>query len=151
MKVSRTQLERYMQIALDEAARAAQQGEVPVGAAVVRRDEVLSQAGNMIEGRRDATAHAEMLAIQAASERLGNWRLADCILCVTVEPCTMCTGAILQARIPVVAFGAFEPRYGALGSCYDLSQNEDVNLKVVAGIKEVEARSLLQRFFQQQR
>ena len=112
--------EHFMRLALREAERAAEHGDVPIGAVVVRDGELLAAAGNERELRRDPTAHAEMLAIRAAAEALGGWRLPDTTLYVTLEPCAMCAGAIVLARIPRVVFGAADPKAGAAGSVLDV-------------------------------
>ena len=109
-----------MRLALVEAAAAAEHGDVPIGAVVVRDGEVLAAAGNERELRQDPTAHAEVLALRAAAERLGGWRVADATLYVTLEPCAMCAGAIVLARVPRVVYGAPDPKAGAAGSVLDV-------------------------------
>lgn len=142
-------LEGWMGEALIEAQQAYQLGEVPVGAVIVVDDKIIARAHNLTENNKDPTAHAEMLAIRAAAMAIGNWRLNEAFLCVTVEPCTMCLGAILQARIATVVFGCKEPRSGALGSCYDLAMSEagDRKLRVIEQVREQECRELMTRFF----
>ena len=149
MRLPPERLIELMDLALAEAAIALHEGEVPVGAIVASADAILARDHNRIEQRRDATAHAELLAIQAASSAKKNWRLEDCVLCVTLEPCTMCTGAIKQSRIPVVVFGAQDPRLGACGSLYDLSQdprNGPVP-RVISGVQGEKCLALLKEFF----
>src|SRR5436190_13577915 len=112
--------EHYMRIALAEAEAALAEGEVPVGAVIVQHDRVIAAAHNQREQLRDPTAHAEMIAITQAAEALGSWRLADCTLYVTLEPCPMCAGAIVQARIPTVVYGAADPKAGAVHTLFRL-------------------------------
>jgi tRNA(adenine34) deaminase len=142
-----------MEIALEEARKAESHGDVPIGAAVLRRDEVLSRAGNERELRRDPTAHAEVLAIRAAAEALGGWRLPETTLYVTLEPCAMCAGAIVLARIPTVVFGTRDPKAGAAGSVLDILGEPALNHRpeVVAGIRETECADLLRAFFASRR
>jgi tRNA(adenine34) deaminase len=145
--------ERWMDEALREAHEALEAGEVPVGAIVVRDGLVIGRGHNEIEGRGTATAHAEMLALQMASGRLGDWRLEDCDLYVTVEPCHMCLGACYLSRISRVVYGAKQPRSGACGSQGDLHKARLFNhdIVVIGGILEDEALDLLKRFFQRLR
>lgn len=138
-----------MALALAEAERAGAAGEVPIGAVVVRDGVVVGAAGNAPISRVDPTAHAEVLALRSAAATLGNYRLPGCTLYVTVEPCTMCLGAALQARIATLVFGCHDPKAGAAGSLYDLTQDARLNhrIAVVRGIAEHRCRDLLQRFF----
>jgi tRNA(adenine34) deaminase len=138
-----------MSLALEQAALAAQNGDVPVGAIIVHNDQIIGSAYNEIEQRKDATAHAEILALQQAAKKFGNWRLNDCILCVTLEPCPMCTGAIMLSRIGTVIFGAADPARGAMGSLFDISQDKRIGPppRVISKIKEVESLELLKQFF----
>ena len=149
MRVTPDELHRFMGEALAEAALAEAAGEVPVGAVVVHEGAVIARAHNETEHRRDASAHAEILAIQRAGQASGGWRLTECLLVVTLEPCTMCTGAIRLARIPVVAFGAYDPRAGACGSLYDLSIDERLGPppRVIAEIRAAECAARLASFF----
>ncbi len=138
-----------MHAALEQAQAGAAQGEVPVGAIVVVGGEIVSRAHNEVESGKDASAHAEILAMRRAALSAGDWRLNDALLCVTLEPCTMCIGAAKLARIPTIVFGAEDPRLGAVGSLYDLSQdarNGPVP-RVIRGIEEERCRNLLQEFF----
>ena len=139
----------WMAVALAQAARAGELGEVPVGAAVVRDGVLIAAAGNAPIARSDPTAHAEVLALRAAAQGLGNYRLTGCDLYVTVEPCAMCVGAALQARIVTLVFGCSDPKAGAAGSLYDLTQDVRLNhrIVVVRGIEEERCRRLLQDFF----
>jgi tRNA(adenine34) deaminase len=138
-----------MRLALAEAERAAEHDDVPIGAAVVRDGEVIASAGNARELRADPTAHAEVLALRAAAERLGGWRIPDSILYVTLEPCTMCAGAIVLARIPRVVYGAADPKAGAAGSVLDVLSDPRLNHRpeVVSGVLADESAALLQAFF----
>lgn len=143
----------FMRRALQEAALAAEKGEVPVGAVLVVRGEVVAQAHNLRELQNDPTAHAELLAIRAASARLGSWRLVDAALYVTLEPCIMCMGAALLSRIERIVYGAKDPRGGAAGSLYDVSQDVRLNhrIEIRSGVLEVESGEVLKRFFKQLR
>ena len=138
-----------MNIALEEARKAEAHGDVPIGAAIFRDGELLARAGNERELRRDPTAHAEVLAIRAASEVLGGWRLPGTTLCVTLEPCAMCAGAIVLARVPTVVFGAPDPKAGAAGGVLDVLGEPALNHRpeVVAGVREAECATLLREFF----
>jgi tRNA(adenine34) deaminase len=142
-----------MELALQRAREAEAHGDVPIGAVIARDGEVLASAGNERELRRDPTAHAEMLAIRAAAEALGGWRLPDTTLYVTLEPCAMCAGAIVLARIPEVVFGAPDPKAGAAGSVLDVLGEPALNHrpKVTGGVMEEECAALLQRFFASRR
>ena len=141
--------ERGMELALAEARRAETHGDVPIGAAVLRAGELLAAAGNERELRRDPTAHAEVLAIRAAAAALGGWRLADTTLYVTLEPCAMCAGAIVLARIPTVVFAAPDPKAGAAGSILDVLAEPALNHRpqVIPGIRAAESATLLRNFF----
>jgi tRNA(adenine34) deaminase len=141
--------EKWMKIALEEATLAALEGEVPVGAVVVRNGELISRAHNRCERDRDATAHAEMLAIREASRVLGSWRMEDCTLYVTLEPCPMCTGAVINARIGRVVFAAKDARAGAMGSLVDLTAYPlQSRPACTVGVLQDEALSLLRAFFE---
>jgi tRNA(adenine34) deaminase len=139
----------WMAICLDEAAAAAAEGEVPVGAIVVRDDLLIARTHNAPIRLSDPSAHAEVLALRAAGQAVGNYRLPDADLFVTVEPCAMCIGAILHARIRRVIYGCPDPKGGALGSVIDLSNHPRLNhrIAVTAGVRADEARELLQQFF----
>jgi tRNA(adenine34) deaminase len=145
--------EAAMEIALAEARKAEGHGDVPIGAAIFRDGELLSRAGNERELRRDPTAHAEVLAIRAASEVLGGWRLPETTLYVTLEPCAMCAGAIVLARIPQVVYGTGDPKAGAAGSVLDVLREPALNHRpeVVAGVREAECATLLRDFFASRR
>jgi tRNA(adenine34) deaminase len=137
--------------ALEEARAAARHDDVPVGALVVRlaTGEVLARRHNERELRAEPTAHAEILAIRDAAERVGSWRLTGCALLVTLEPCPMCSGAALAARLDTVVFGAADPKAGACGSLYNLAADPRLNheLRVVDGVRAAEAAALLGEFF----
>ena len=145
--------DHWMKLALREARKAAAEDEVPVGAVVVHNSMVIGRGYNRTEGLADATAHAEILAIGAASDTLGDWRLEDCTLYVTLEPCPMCAGAIVQARIPTLVYAAPDPKAGACGTLYDIVRDERLNhtVEVVSGVKEAEAADLLRAFFRRLR
>jgi len=143
----------FMGEALRQAARASAAGEVPVGAVIARGGRVIARACNQVELLKDATAHAEMLAITQAEEVAGDWRLGDCTLYVTKEPCPMCAGAIVQVRLARVVYGASDAKAGAAGSALNLLQFPGLNHRcaITAGVREAEGRQLLQEFFAAQR
>ena len=143
----------WMQRALDQAVAAYDQGEVPVGAVIVHEDRVIAEAGNQRETLRDPTAHAEMIAITQAAEVLGSWRLLDCTLYVTLEPCPMCAGAIVQARIPFVVYGTPDPKGGACDTLFQLTSDIRLNHQaaVLGGVMREDSKALLQQFFREQR
>jgi tRNA(adenine34) deaminase len=151
--------EEFMRLALREAERALDAGEVPVGAVVVHHDSeetagrVIGSAYNQREQLRDPTAHAEMIAITQAAGALGSWRLAGCTLYVTLEPCPMCAGAIVLARLPRLVYGAADPKAGAVTSLYRLVDDPRLNhrAEVVAGVLAEPCGEILSRFFQQKR
>jgi tRNA(adenine34) deaminase len=142
-----------MRLALDEAEDAAEAGEVPVGAVIVHDSEVISRAGNATVSSSDATAHAELLAIQAASAVLGDQRLTGCTLYVTLEPCAMCAGAIVLSRVDRVVFGAWDDKAGMAGSVGDLLREPKLNHRpeVQGGVLEKECGRLLSEFFEKRR
>ena len=139
--------------ALELAKQAAEKGEVPVGAILVGNDVRIAEASNLREQSGSPIAHAEMLVIQAASEKIGNWRFVDTTLYVTLEPCTMCAGAIVLARIPKVVYGTTDPKSGAAGTLYNILQDERLNHRVelVSGVLAEESTALLKSFFQKRR
>jgi len=143
----------FMGEALRQAGRAFQAEEVPIGAVIVREGRIIARAFNQVETLRDATAHAEMLAVTQAEEAVGDWRLNDCTIYVTKEPCPMCAGALVHARLGRVVFGAADPKAGAAGSALNLLQFPTLNhrCEITAGVREPECRGLLQSFFAQQR
>jgi tRNA(adenine34) deaminase len=141
--------EEAMAVALEEARQAERHGDVPIGAAIYRDGEPLARAGNERELRKDPTAHAEVLAIRAAAEQLGGWRLPGTTLFVTLEPCAMCAGAIVLARIPTVVFGTADPKAGAAGSILDVLTEPALNHRprVIRGVREEECAAILRDFF----
>ncbi|MFO1423857.1 MAG: tRNA adenosine(34) deaminase TadA [Candidatus Competibacteraceae bacterium] len=143
----------WMGRALELARRAADTGEVPVGAVLVRGDEVIGEGWNQPIGARDPTAHAEVLALRAAAARVGNYRLVDSTLYVTLEPCPMCAGALVHARVARVVFGAVDPRAGAAGTVFDLLRSAALNhrAEVVGGVLAEECAALLRGFFRARR
>jgi tRNA(adenine34) deaminase len=138
-----------MQIALEEARAALDHDDVPIGAVVARDGEVLARAHNARERDQDPTAHAEILAIRAAADALGSWRLDGCDIYVTLEPCAMCAGAMVLARARRLVFGALDPKAGAVRSLYNLADDGRLNhrLEVTAGVLEEECSALLRDFF----
>lgn len=143
----------FMGEALRQAARAYEADETPIGAVVVREGRIIARAFNQVELLKDATAHAEMLALTQAEEVVGDWRLIDCTLYVTKEPCPMCAGAIVHVRLARVVYGTVDPRAGAAGSVLNLLQFPSLNhhCEITPGVRELECRSLLQNFFAEQR
>lgn len=145
--------DHFMQIALNEASAAFQEDEVPVGAIIVHSGRIIASAHNQREALHDPTAHAEMIAITQAAQSLGDWRLEGCTLYVTLEPCIMCAGAILQARVPIVVYGATDPKAGACGTLYHLLSDERLNHRctVIPGVLARPSGEILTQFFKQQR
>jgi tRNA(adenine34) deaminase len=145
--------EHFMKLALNEAELAFREEEVPIGAVIVHEGRVIASSHNMREQLHDPTAHAEMLAITQAADSLQSWRLEGCTLYATLEPCPMCAGAILQARIPVVVFGAADPKAGAVESLYQLLSDTRLNhrCEVVSQVLADSCGQILSRFFQNQR
>ncbi len=143
----------FMQAALDEAAVAESLAEVPIGAVVVLDGQIIGRGHNLRETSNDPTTHAEIIAIQQAAKRLNSWRLLDCTLYVTLEPCVMCMGAIILARIPQLVFGCRDPQAGAVGSIYNLAEDERFNHQVAVreGVLRQECSTQLSRFFQRLR
>ncbi|HEX4341783.1 MAG TPA: tRNA adenosine(34) deaminase TadA [Verrucomicrobiae bacterium] len=143
----------FMGEALRQAARAMEADEVPVGAVIVREGRIIARAYNQVELLKDATAHAEMLALTQAESVVGDWRLTDCTLYVTKEPCPMCAGAIVHTRLLRVVFGASDPKGGAAGGAMNLLNFPTLNhrCEVTSGVREAECRSMLQSFFAMKR
>ncbi len=135
--------------ALQEAEKAFEENEIPVGAVVVKDNKIIGRGYNQVERLKDATAHAEMIALTAASNTIGSWRLNECSVYVTLEPCVMCTGALLASRIENLFFSTFDPKFGACGSLYNLAEDGKTNHKinVYSGIYSEESKNLLQDFF----
>jgi tRNA(adenine34) deaminase len=145
--------EHYMRLALDEARTALHSGEVPVGAVLVRDGQILARGHNGPITQRDPTAHAEVVVVRAAAREIDNYRLAGTVLYVTVEPCVMCMGALIHARVARLVYGAADPRVGAAGTVFDLARDSRFNhrLEVTGGVLEAECRSIIQEFFQSRR
>ena len=143
----------YMRLALSEAERATRHGDVPIGAVIVLNGEVIASAGNERELRRSPVAHAEMIAIEQAASVMGSWRLLNTVLYVTLEPCPMCAGAIVQARIPRLVYGAADEKAGAAGTLYNICQDDRLNhcLDMTSGLLADESAALLRQFFQARR
>ncbi len=139
----------FMQLAMGEARGSAEAGEVPIGAVIVRDGHVIAKSGNRTIRDCDPTAHAEMVVLREAARVLGNYRLADTSLYVTLEPCAMCSGAMIQARVPRLIYGADDPKGGAFRSCFEILTSGKLNhrLEVVPGIRSEESAALLQSFF----
>lgn len=149
--------EHFMTLALKQAETAYEAGEVPAGCVIVDRSgdsaRIIGRAHNQTETLKDPTAHAEMIAITQAASARGDWRLTDTVLYVTKEPCAMCAGAIVLARIPTVVIGVMDPKRGGAASVFNILDTPSLNHKaeIISGIKEVECRALLQSFFQERR
>lgn len=145
--------ERFMRLALEEARKAYGEGEIPIGAVLVKDDTVIARDHNRREARSDPTAHAEILVLRRAGLRLGGWRLEGSTLYVTVEPCPMCAGAMIQARVALLVYGAREPRTGADISAVELLQDSRLNhrVPVIRGVLEAECSELMREFFSDRR
>ncbi len=149
-----TRTEEFMAAALKEAEKAFQEDEVPIGAVLVSSGgEVIAVDHNRTRQNNDPTAHAEILVLRKAARVLNNYRLPGTILYITIEPCLMCVGAVIQARVDRVIFGTADPKAGALGSLYDVSKDERLNhcFEVISGVLETECRELIQKFFETRR
>jgi len=151
--IQRESQEHYMKMALKEADQALKEGEVPVGAVLVFEGKVLARAHNMPISLNDPTAHAEILVLREAALKRKNYRLPNTSLYVTVEPCVMCMGALVQARVNELIFGAFDPKAGACGSVYDIPSSPGImhKMTIVSGILEEECREIIQEFFKAKR
>ena len=145
--------EEYMGLALVEARKAYELGEVPIGAVVVKDGEVIATAYNLRETGHDATAHAEVLAIRRACEKIGHWRLTGATLYVTIEPCPMCAGALVMSRIDRLVYGAADYKAGAVESLFNITNHSGLNhrIEVRAGVREEECRNLMKDFFRERR
>jgi tRNA(adenine34) deaminase len=141
--------EYWMTRAIAEARKAEAKDEVPIGCVIVREGRIIARGHNLRETAQDPSAHAELIAIRKAARKLGSWRLLNCTLYVTLEPCTMCMGAIVLARIPTVVFGCYDPKGGAAGSLFDLSNDPRLNhtVELLPRILEAECSGLLSSFF----
>ena len=144
--------EVFMDAAIKMAQKAAVKDEVPIGAVIVYGGRIIAKAHNLRETRRDPLGHAELFAIRKAAKRLGGWRLSGCTLYVTLEPCPMCAGAVINARIDTVVFGAYDPKAGAFGTLYDLSEGK-LNHKpqIIGGVQKDRCAALLKDFFNKKR
>ena len=145
--------EEYMQLALEEARKAAALGEIPIGAVLVHEGEVVARAHNMRETWQDGTAHAEVIVIQEACKKLGRWRVSGCSLYVTVEPCPMCSGAIVNSRIDTVVYGCPDVKAGGAESIFNIITNPNLNhtATVISGICELECAQVMKEFFKRRR
>ena len=146
--------EQFMELALDEAKKAGQIGEVPIGAILVAENgKIVSAAHNQTIKQVDPTAHAEILAMREAAIKLNNYRLLDTYLFVTVEPCMMCMGALVHARVKGIIYGATDPKWGAAGSLYNFGEDSRLNhrVEIISGVREEECRALMQAFFRAKR
>jgi tRNA(adenine34) deaminase len=145
--------EHFMQYAYEEALQAMRENEVPIGAVIIHNDQVIARAHNQREQLHDPTAHAEMIAITQAAEALQSWRLEGCTLYVTLEPCPMCAGAILLARIPTLVYGAVDPKAGAVHTLFHLLNDPRLNHRadVIAGVMAEPCAQIISQFFQEQR
>ncbi|GFR36566.1 tRNA adenosine(34) deaminase TadA [Thermobrachium celere] len=146
-------MEYFMREAIKEAKKCLFIDEVPVGAVVVKDGKIVGRGHNLRETLKDATAHAEILAIKEACRNLGGWRLIDCEIYVTLEPCVMCAGALVNSRIKRLIFGAYDKRFGACGTLYNIAYDERLNhrIEVVGGVLEKECATLLSDFFRKKR
>ncbi len=144
---------KWMEKALELARKAEAAGEVPVGAVLVKDDQLIAEGWNQPITSHDATSHAEIMAMREAGKQLNNYRLIDTIMYVTLEPCSMCVGAMIHARVSKVVYGASEPRTGALGGAFDLlkSNAHNHNFDVISGVLAEESKTMLQNFFQSRR
>lgn len=145
--------ERYMQLALAEARKAAELGEIPIGAVLVHDGQVIAAAHNMRETWQDGTAHAEIIVIREGCRRLGRWRLSGCTLYVTVEPCSMCSGAIVNSRVDTVVYGCPDVKAGGAESIFNIITNPNLNhcAEVIAGVCEAECAQVMKNFFKRRR
>jgi tRNA(adenine34) deaminase len=152
-KMSLVNDEKYMKLAIEEAKLAGLKGEVPIGAIIVRNGEVIAKGSNVRETIQNPLAHAEIIAIDEACKHIGSWRLTECTLYITLEPCQMCAGAIIQSRIDRVVYGATDPKAGCAGSLYNLLQDERFNhyVQMDVGVLEEECGQLLKDFFRELR
>ena len=141
----------YMRLAIQQASEAFEADEVPIGAVVVHHNKIIGRGYNQVERLKDATAHAEMIALSAAFNHIGDWRLEDCYLFSTVEPCTMCAGAAVLSRIKRIIFGASDPKFGACGSIFNVPAEKKLNhrIEVVSGILSDEISEMMKQFFKQ--
>lgn len=150
---SHTNDERYMRMAIDQAYIAEENGDVPIGCVIVHENQVIAKGYNQREQLNDPTAHAEIIALTQASEFIGSWRLHDCTIYVTLEPCPMCAGALVLGRLDRLVYGTDDPKTGAVKSLYNITQDSRLNhrLEVTDGVLQVECKKQLQAFFQRRR
>jgi len=143
----------FMAFALKEAQLAFEESEVPIGAVVASNNQIIGRGHNRTESLKDATAHAEILAITSAAEKIGDWRLEECILYSTIEPCAMCAGAAVLSRIKTIVYGARDPKFGACGSIFEIPTEKRLNhrIELISGVMEAETVELMQLFFKQVR
>jgi len=146
-------MKKYMQEALEEARKAAAMGEIPIGAVIIKDGRIIGRGHNQTETRKDPTAHAEILAIRQAAETLGGWRLLNCEMYVTAEPCSMCAGAIVWSRIEKLHIGTMDPKAGACGSVFNIPQEKKLNhyVEIETGLMQEECSCLMKDFFKQLR
>ena len=144
---------KFMYAALQEAEKALEENEIPVGAVVVKAERIIGRGYNQVEKLKDATAHAEMIAITSSANHIKDWRLNKCSIFVTLEPCIMCTGALIASRISELYFATFDPKFGACGSIYNLAEEGKSNhkIKVYSGLMDNESKQLLKKFFSKKR
>jgi len=147
------QLNNYMDMAIREAQLASQRGEVPVGAVVVFENKIIGRGHNLTLSMHDATAHAEMVALSAAYNHFGDWRLENCILFSTLEPCAMCAGAAVLSRIQTIVYGAKDPKFGGCKSIFNIPEEKRLNhrIELIGGVREAEIADMMRTFFQQVR
>jgi len=144
---------RFMALAFREAELAYEKGEVPVGAVIVFENRVLGRGHNLTESMHDATAHAEIIALSAAYSHFNDWRLENCYLFSTLEPCAMCSGAAVLSRIKTIVYGAKDPKFGGCGSIFEIPTERKLNhrIEVVGGVMETESAAMIRRFFRERR
>ncbi len=149
MNMEIKKLEYFMDIALEEALKAYKENEVPIGAVIVKDNEIVGKGYNLIEKSKDATMHAEIIAIRKAQKTIGDWRLSECYLFSTIEPCIMCTSAAILSRINTIVYGAEDPKFGGIKSLVNIPELKDLNHKinVIKSVRETEAIELMQDFF----
>ncbi len=153
MQMDNEKDQRYMQIAIDQAQIAQENGDVPIGAVIVHQNQIIGKAYNQREQLKDPTAHAEIIALTQAAAFLESWRLNDCTIYVTLEPCPMCAGALVLARMKRLVYGCDDPKTGAVKTLYNIVQDQRLNhrLEVTSGVLAAECSELLQEFFQKRR
>lgn len=145
--------EYFMKLALENAKKAFELNEVPVGAVLVYQEKIIAQGHNLVESKQDATSHAEMACIHGAQKIFNNWRLSECVLYTTLEPCIMCYGALILSRVKKVVYGASDLRHGACGGCFDLTRVKHPihNIQIIGGVLKEESTKMLKDFFKKVR